>query len=591
MFQIRPVVPLWSAGAASCVIVVLVTAGARREMSGSSPGGAGAATPGLRINEVMAHPEPTARNGAGEWVELFNQGPAPIDLHGWCLGDDADPDDRLLPWHPGIAPHLPPGGLALVLDPDTDLETQAFPPDVLLLRPDDASIGNGLRIDGDRLWLTNPAGVRVDSMRWQSRSGPGISWERTGGWGADAEQWRPSRDPGGSTPGEPNSWTPRPGDYRLRWLEPGGVAFESHAPVLLRAILSDRGGSGLGPLQVQAMVIDPLGIEHSLDWRTLPGLAPRDSSMLSWTWYPDQGGSWHALVSGEGANQPRGWDRADTIQVAVRPRPQERVISEALPRPLPGEPEWLEIWAPAGVRAWGGWRIRVRSAAGAGGSARKLTLPAGGAEVVLVVPDSAALQPPLDTGETAPFRVIWPGLRLADAGCSVVLIDPLGAVVDSAVLRPAADLPRGHSYQRWRPDLPGWLPAAWGFSRTPREVTPGWVGAESHGADGDRFPRAGASGPAGLEVEIHHPGPGRVALVWRSPAERLWLEARLYTLAGSQAGVVVPRALVAGAGRLEWEPAATSPPAVAGLYLLVVEGRDPEGGGNGRVSRALGVRP
>jgi hypothetical protein len=109
------------------------------------------------INEVMYDPDSGTSDSAGEWVELYNAGAAPVDLGGWTLSDSASGDtlpsltilqnefivvaasDSLHDAYPGFS------GRAVVLG---------------------GRIGNALGNDGDRLTLSDAAGNVADAISW-----------------------------------------------------------------------------------------------------------------------------------------------------------------------------------------------------------------------------------------------------------------------------------------------------------------------------------------------------------------------------------------------------------------------------------------
>ncbi len=539
-------------------------------------------SPQVHIVEVLADVLGPEGDGGGEWVELHNTGDTPVDLTGWSLGDEADPGDLLRPWAPGGGAVLAPGGRALLLDPDSDPELIGPPVGTLLLRPDDASIGNGLRGDADRLRLRDALGTVIDSMGWSTPAGEGVSWERVGGAAAAAGAWRISRAPAGSTPGAPNSWTPLPGDRSVR-LE-GQPPARAGQTTTLSARVREEGGALQTDLVVGLETTGPMGGTLCFAERVVPALAPFDSVTVVWSWVPDTGGVWTCSVCLDGGTPGRGWWDRDRIELSIPAAPRERIVSEAMPVPLPGGVEWLELAVtaagdPAPVlrdRDWSDWTVEVATLDGAG--RRRLVLPPLTAPGVLL---HAGKDPPV-TGPV-PFRVQpWSGLRLADRGSRVLLRDPSGTVVDSVLLRSLDGLPRGLARQRWYPDLAGWLPWAWGVGATPEAATPGYPGpaAVEHGEP-----------PGDLVFRVSHPAPGEVVLDWAAPAARLWLEVRLFDLAGRPAGTPIPERLVAGRASWCWCPLTQDPRLQPGHYLLVVTAQDADSPARWRRRLPLGVRP
>jgi len=552
----------------------------------------------IAFNEVLADAPGPEADGGGEWVEIRNDGNLTVDLTGWSIGDERDSSDRLLAWEPGGSLLLRPRALALIMDPDGEPAGLDLPHGVLLLRPDDASIGNGLKSDGESLRLVDKHGALVDTVRWPYGAGDGISWERVRGPTEPAGSWRPCRAPGGSTPGRINSWTPVAGDRSVSWRNNSAESYTVAQPHHLVAVLRDEGGAGLPQTFLRADALSPYGEVEELPSRMTPWVAPGDSAQVCWSWRPDSGGGWILVVEVEGPPAPRGWDDRDTLCVQVRHAELSRILYEAQPRPVKGSVEWLEFWSPPegsepGSRQpvdWHGWRVRVRSMASPLSAGRMLLLEqVAGPVLLLAVGDSVraptAGRPP--PGSHA--NVIWRGLRLADGGSMITLVDPYGAVIDSSVLRPVPGLPRGHSWQRWDPSLPGWSPQAWGLSRSVEDVSPGWV--EMAGAAGPAdTDRSGTDGGR-FKLNVEHTGRGTIRLRWNGPAARLWLEARLYDMSGRLIGTLLPRVLVPGCGDHEWHPTEGNSVVRPGIYLLVVRADDADAEGRWTVRRPLGVRP
>ncbi len=437
----------------------------------------------ILFNEVMANAPGSEGNGAGEWIELINRCDQAVDLSGWVLGDTHDPTDLIVPWYSGGSTLLQPDGFALILDPDGDPATFDLLPDVLVLKTDDTTLGNGLRAAGDRLVLIGPSGGIVDSVAWESDSGDGISWERQVD-DSGVVSWIPSRDPTGSTPGRENS---------------------------------------------------PAPIPH---------------------------------------------------------RPLSRVISEVQPRPLEGWSEWVEC-AEAGIMGvtasgttpdatWFGWSLTIRSMASPLSSGRRSVIGDRTGQVLLVASDSTIRDPLLSQGfDQTVVPHIWPGLRIADGGSVITLTDPAGAVVDSAVIRPVDGLPRGITWQRWRPDLPGWSPEAWGIGRSVDDSSPGRIDAARSPVEETGVFRFGTD----------HLPDGRITLRWNSSATRLRVWARLFDMSGREVALLIRGILVPGTGEEIWDPRSGSNQVAPGIYLLTVQAHDEDSSLEWTVRQALGVRP
>ena len=174
---------------------------------GASPGTAGcddAASSDhaglLLITEVMSNP---TTESTGEFVELYNAGPDPIDLAGMILYD-GDADDPIEGYTDPADTTLDAGGYAVVLDSGYAGE-YSIPSGTLLLTTDDAAICSGLATN-DPLELFDTDGITlIDSFSYPSDPGDGTSIDRVDTSVGDVESnWAASDCASGSTPGQDN---------------------------------------------------------------------------------------------------------------------------------------------------------------------------------------------------------------------------------------------------------------------------------------------------------------------------------------------------------------------------------------------------
>ena len=176
------------------------------------------------INEVMYNPagpeggtnSPGDRN---EFVEIMNRGESLLNLSGYWISDNSEVDSlmpygdtALLRFAPGAIINssvVPPGGYALILDPEyvvsCTLNPQPYhiPEGTVILRPHDSDIGNGLSLS-DRLYLIDRSGDTLDSYPGDIEAPDGYSVERRDPDGPpEPDNWRISAC--GATPGAENS--------------------------------------------------------------------------------------------------------------------------------------------------------------------------------------------------------------------------------------------------------------------------------------------------------------------------------------------------------------------------------------------------
>ena len=147
------------------------------------------------LNEALPAPE-TDLNGDGridsddEFVELYNEGDAPVGLDGWRLSDRSGDETTGRQFVFGDGRFVPAHGFLTLWRRETGLS---------------------LNDDGDRIRLLTPGGVEVDAVQWERAPGKGRSLARM----PDGEAWTDGAQP---SPGEynrmPNGHTdpPKPPD-------------------------------------------------------------------------------------------------------------------------------------------------------------------------------------------------------------------------------------------------------------------------------------------------------------------------------------------------------------------------------------------
>jgi hypothetical protein len=180
--------------------------------SGSSPGAANCATGGtvggsgtslftVVISEIMANADD---EDTGEYVELYNYGTDPVDLHTFVLWD-GDQLDTLFGLYVLTDTILEPGEYALIVDAEYAGDYPSVPYGTLMLTTGDDTLGSGLSTS-DEVFLFEPDGqTLVDSFTSPSNPGNAISIEKADLLGGDvSSNWQASTCPAGHSPGESN---------------------------------------------------------------------------------------------------------------------------------------------------------------------------------------------------------------------------------------------------------------------------------------------------------------------------------------------------------------------------------------------------
>jgi hypothetical protein len=181
------------------------------------------ANPGdVVINEIMQNPSAVA-DSEGEWLELYNASPMPIDLNGWVLSD-ADSDQHII--DNGGPLNIAPGGYLLLGNNPDPITNGGVPIDY--------AYGTALNLanGSDELILTAPDSVEVDRVAWDNGmtfpdpDGASMSLQLPAQDNNDGANWCVAMTPYGDgdfgTPGGLNDCAPPPAaDLRVTEIWPG----------------------------------------------------------------------------------------------------------------------------------------------------------------------------------------------------------------------------------------------------------------------------------------------------------------------------------------------------------------------------------
>jgi hypothetical protein len=131
---------------------------------------AGVASSGVVVNEVMFNPsQALGSDNSYEWVEIFNNGSAPVDVSGWTLTDLDTGSGCIVPAGTTMAAY----SYLVFARSDTDFISH-YGSGVPLVTWT-GSWGSGLSNDADDVVLLNAGSAVVDS----------VSYDDTTAWGSD----------------------------------------------------------------------------------------------------------------------------------------------------------------------------------------------------------------------------------------------------------------------------------------------------------------------------------------------------------------------------------------------------------------------
>jgi hypothetical protein len=403
-----------------------------------------------------------------EFVELFNPSETDsVDLRGWRIRDRYSTDALV---DSGYGLTLPPGGYALILEgdysPATGIYAPLLPEGTVLIKVDDASIGNGLA-GSDSLYLIDSTGTVVDSLGWSDVAPDGYSLEKVRLFHPNRPaNWRASRDSLG-TPGRPNSVLPLAVDGELLpdrlFLNPTVLA-PGETTLLQLAVTN----SGLEPFTstVEVQFQETVILTHSL-----PVMEELDTVELVLEVGPFPSG-YDTLdlvlhVAGDLNNE----NNSGEVTVGVRFPPGILTLNEFLPKPGDGQSEFVELvhigTAPVQLADWQirdnrtGTDFRLRS---------HLVQPG---EFLVIAPDSTLLSVlPARTPLLVPAGG-FPSLN--NSGDEIHLLDPFRTPHDSLTYTSEWGLFTGVSLEKRFPHLPSADPDHWEPAVAPSGMTPGAV--------------------------------------------------------------------------------------------------------------------
>jgi parallel beta-helix repeat protein len=161
-------------------------------------GGSGTSDITLVITEILAN---ALDEDTGEFVEVYNYGPDPVDLGLFVLWDGDAVDTLFGYWYLGDT-ILEPGGYAVILDNEYAMDHD-IALDALWLTTGDTTLGSGLSTE-DEVFLFEPDGLTlIDSYTSPSNPGDGVSREKVDPLGGDIlSNWADSICDAGSSPGD-----------------------------------------------------------------------------------------------------------------------------------------------------------------------------------------------------------------------------------------------------------------------------------------------------------------------------------------------------------------------------------------------------
>ncbi len=395
----------------------------------------------LTINEVLY--DPPGPDGAREFVELYNSGPASEDLAGVELlfVNGSSPDDPRVVWVGRAGAHLPPHAWFVVGEAEVE----------------EADVHRSLDLQNgpDALWLRRGDQV-LDRLAWGDA--PALA------------EGLPASDPSGRSLGR----------------VPDGSDSQNNAQDFQELDSPSPGGANA---EAEAFAIEDLRLDPP--WLARPGKAQLEVVVRAVGWQEEQRADLQTgtrtlrtdpltVARGDTVHLRREvilrapvdtvWARVGEAQrwLTVKVGPADLLLTEVMARPRSGESEWIEIHnssdAPVEVAEW--------AISDSARRPRRL-----GGKIRLQPGDRAVIGPKTDELFLDPAVLVlrpeggWPALNQSDSdqgfADELLLYDPNGRVVDWLRWTAEDFGEAGRSLERARPTpaTPSlWLPAPRGSS-------------------------------------------------------------------------------------------------------------------------------
>jgi hypothetical protein len=126
------------------------------------------------INEIMA--DTIADESLNEWIELYNDEETSINVSNWSIGDDKDNDTIEGGLYNNEGTIIEPFGFAIITDEATRVYNNFnVSSDAIRLYVDDGAIGNGLKNDGETIYLYDNNNNLIDKKNY-NKTTEDLSW-------------------------------------------------------------------------------------------------------------------------------------------------------------------------------------------------------------------------------------------------------------------------------------------------------------------------------------------------------------------------------------------------------------------------------
>ena len=417
----------------------------------------------LLITEVMYDLD--GSDSPNEFIEIFNASSTDtLDLNGWHIRDRTSVDALM---DSGYGLILLPESYGLIMEGDysfaNGIYADSIPGNVLLIKVDDSSIGNGLSTQ-DSIFIISSNGVVQDSVGWTDISPDGFSLEKIRiELPNSLSNWSPSIDSLG-TPGKINSVEPLNIDGELIAETVGAdpSIIGPNETLTISGYVTNQGRTVIsGDVEIKEG-------DNVLESIFVNGLDELDTTEFSTSLGPFSWGHGLLTVTFLVSNDEDTTNNETEVEFGVRFPEGIITINEFLPYPESGEPEFVEfVYHGDDPLTLTGWGLADRSLNPAEFSGVTIN----DEHYLVVGADSSLFTSAPDTSVFLTTLTSFPALN--NGGDEIKLFDPFNTLIDSLEYSDHWGFSRGQSMEKVYTESLSSDSTNWSPSIDPEGQTPG----------------------------------------------------------------------------------------------------------------------
>ncbi|HEX9974153.1 MAG TPA: lamin tail domain-containing protein, partial [bacterium] len=403
------------------------------------------------INEIMYRPS----GGQPEWLEIYNPTDESVNLQYWQFSD-ANANTKINISDSVLS--VPDKGY-LILSEDSTIYHQfsEIPCDVIIPRQGFPALNN----NGDQVFLYDPIGTIIDDVKYETSWGSetGISLERRSDDldSNDSSNWALSQNIHGGTPGFANSISPINYDLELTGVNfiPANPFPGQELSVLVE--ITNIGRLAISDYQLSCFIDsnqDTLFQENECIGESLlisQNLNRNESTTVTIPYTPSKPGCYlfNAFVFSE--KDVRASNNSFSKILNIGFEKGSIVINEIMYSPLPGQPEWIELFNPHNISIdFQNWSI-----SDADSSNKQMIIqnhfPLASQNFLILCADSSIMDY-FDLADS-PLLIVKGLPRLNDDNDQVIIFDANKNIIDEVSYQSSWGGDKGISLEKINPNL------------------------------------------------------------------------------------------------------------------------------------------